>query len=298
MMNASRLLVPDALVAALLLGGVGLHAQQTPPYAGTLWDLPSNLLSSTDPSSFRSITYLGLLERHMLIFEDNAYIGMTEPVHVFNVSFGRRDIEFQFYPEYGGEDAALEEAERYADIFGRMPWAIMSLVREVEFQKDGPRSASGFPIWWPRPESAGTMSIHTDHAFEQAVRRGFMEEVFLHEGVHVSLEHEHRETPEWLAAQEADPTFISTYARDNPLREDFAETVPAWFAVRFRPELLSMRDYEAILDAIPNRLAYLDRQNFDMSPYRRVAPVPALPLVGVLLLALFLMLAGRRVVAL
>ena len=57
-------------------------------------------------------------------------------------------------------------------------------------------------------------------------------------------------TAEWLAAQAADPTFISDYAMEFPEREDFAETIPAWFAVRFRPELLPVRDYEAILDYV------------------------------------------------
>ena len=50
-----------------------------------------------------------------------------------------------------------------------------------------------------------------------------------------------------------------------------------------------MRDYEAILEAIPNRLAYLDQQGFDMSPYMPTnTPVPALPLVGTALLSLLL----------
>lgn len=98
----------------------------------------------------------------------------------------------------------------------------------------------------------------------------------------------------WLSAQRSDPTFISTYARDVPDREDVAETFSAWFAVRYRPDTLSATQEQTILEAIPNRLAYLDRQHFNMAPYVRVAPVPALPLVSALLLAVVLMLAGRR----
>ena len=165
-----RTLALAALAVALLLGGADLHAQQTPPYRGTLWGLPSDLLSSADQTALRSVTYLGLIERDMQIVRDNRFGWVHEPVHVFDVSFGRINIEFQVYPEFGGEDAAREEAERYAPILGRIPWATMSRVREIEIQKEGTRVASAFPLWWHDPRAAGTMSIHSDHALEYAVR--------------------------------------------------------------------------------------------------------------------------------
>ena len=141
---------------------------------------------------------------------------------MFDASFGRRDIEFQVYPEYGGEEAAREEAERYATIFGRIPWEAMSLVREVELQKSGTSIAVGFYTSWHDPEWANTILVSTDVAMKNAVSRGYMEEVFFHEGGHASIEEDHKTSPGWVAAQEADPTFISTYARDNPVREDIA----------------------------------------------------------------------------
>ena len=126
------------------------------------------------------------------------------------------------------------------------------------------------------------------------VQRGYMEEVFMHEGAHASLDPEHRASPGWLDAQRSDPAFISTYARDVSHREDVAETFSTWFAVRYRPETLSMQQHQAILDAVPHRLAYFDEQHFDMAPYVRATPVPALPLVGLLLLATMLVAAGSR----
>ena len=52
--------------------------------------------------------------------------------------------------------------------------------------------------------------------------------------------------------------FISTYARDNPQREDIAESVLPWLAVRYRPERISSTLAAIIVQAIPNRLAYFD----------------------------------------
>jgi len=56
--------------------------------------------------------------------------------------------------------------------------------------------------------------------------------------------------------------FVSTYARDNPGREDVAESILPYFAVRRRSARLGDADRTAILAAIPNRLEYFDRQGF------------------------------------
>ena len=66
----------------------------------------------------------------------------------------------------------------------------------------------------------------------------------------------------------------------------------AWFAVRYRPDRITREQYQAIVEGIPNRLAYLDDQHFDMTPYRRAAPVPAVPLGG--LAALWVLRAALR----
>ena len=95
------------------------------------------------------------------------------------------------------------------------------------------------------------------------------------------------------------------------------------FGVRYRPERLSPNELEAILETIPNRLAYLDGLALDWSPYiRRIESlddgvkdlvdealdelnddsngrqaaesVPALPAAGGLLLAILLGLLGRQ----
>jgi hypothetical protein len=56
----------------------------------------------------------------------------------------------------------------------------------------------------------------------------FLEEALVHEASHTSLDGDHAKAPGWLAAQDSDPTFISNYARDNPTREDVAESFLPW----------------------------------------------------------------------
>jgi hypothetical protein len=64
----------------------------------------------------------------------------------------------------------------------------------------------------------------------------------------------------------ADPQFISTYARDNPMREDIAESFLTYLAVRFRAERLTLGLKYKIQQAIPNRISYFDALNLNMYP--------------------------------
>lgn len=86
--------------------------------------------------------------------------------------------------------------------------------------------------------------------------------------MHTSLENAIIEDPKWIAAQEADGTFISEYAQSLPETEDIAETFLLWFAVRYRPERLPSGVLETVLNTVPNRLAYFDEQGYDLTPYQ------------------------------
>ena len=88
----------------------------------------------------------------------------------------------------------------------------------------------------------------------------------MHEAAHTSLDAMHAMSEGWLNAQNADPDFISSYARDFPTREDIAESFLPYFAVRFRSDRIS-EDLAAIIEqTIPNRIEYFDRLDLDMYP--------------------------------
>ena len=62
-----------------------------------------------------------------------------------------------------------------------------------------------------------------------------------------------------------DCVFISDYARSRPDNEDVAESFLPYFALRYFPERLTDADKAAIRNAIPNRLAYFDEQELDLT---------------------------------
>jgi hypothetical protein len=101
---------------------------------------------------------------------------------------------------------------------------------------------------------------------------GTLEETLLHEAAHTSLA-DYNLSADWKAAQQADNNFVSVYARDNPEREDVAESYVAYVAVRYRAARISKADADKIVQAMPNRIAFFDAQQLPMHP---IAPMPPL----------------------
>ena len=223
---------------------------------GTLFVDP-DIVTPEDPSVFAGVSYVGRGNRRM--FDRRVADWVEHEAFLFNATYEDGfEIEIQVNPEFGTAEAAMVEAERYGWLIGQMPRAL----RGPDFQT----------VWIHRGDELwgggnNNILIHTDKAAEYK-RQGVLEEVFLHEGTHTSLDSLHRHSAGWLAAQAADADFISAYARDFPNREDLAESFPMWLAVRFREHRISARLATTIRSRIPNRLEYLDAQGLDVAPLR------------------------------
>ena len=230
------------------------RATAQPPYL--IWTL-TEILDSADTTSLQSIAYAG---REMQQFWDNrTYTWVVVNVYLFNVRYVGRQVEFQMHPELGSQEAARAEVDTYAPILGRLPAVLLSRVGEVEIS----------PFYEERlgaNASEGIIHINTGHG-EEIILDGRIEEAFLHEAGHVSLDLAHANSLGWRAAQQADVVFIDNYARDYPDREDIASSIVAYFIVKYRPERVDKSIRDAIRNAIPNRLAYFDGLGLDMSPY-------------------------------
>jgi len=163
--------------------------------------------------------------------------------------------EVQVNPEFGNTAAAQAEAEKYAPVVGRLPTALRTDVQTVWIHMGTQPFGGG----------NNNLLIHVGQA-ELYIRDGILEETLVHEAVHTSLDAAHAAAPGWRTAQAADRTFISTYARDYPFREDLAETFVPYLAVRYRSGRISSTLANTIRQTIPNRIAYLDGQAFVMHP--------------------------------
>ena len=236
-----------------------------PPYGGTVFMTP-RMIEPSDSTSLVSVAYAG--RAHRQVFDRRVASFETVNVFLFEVEYAGRVVDFEVNPEFGSRDAARAEVDRYAAPLGRLPAVLLSRLRDFEIH-GGDESAGGNC-------HIRHIHVHTERA-QSRLRRGLLEELFIHEGVHASLDCAHRNSRGWREAQRDDGAFISEYARDHPQREDFAESFGPWFALRYVPDRLTAEERWAIATTMPNRLAYFDEQGFDMSPYTLAAPLMTSP---------------------
>ncbi len=234
-----------------------------PPYSGTAFLAPG-LITDADPTSLVSVTYAGQGLRQMYDRRTESFNQVN--AHLFDARFGATvTVEIQVNPELSQADADTE-ARYYAAAVGRLP---AFLFRDLQ------------TMWihaglFPFGGGNNNLLIHTAQGADYAAG-GYLEEIFLHEGAHTSLDAYHATTARWQEAQAADGVAISTYARDNPAREDVAETLVPYLAQRFFADRLPADDLATIRATIPNRIIYLDCLALTAAPVARTPDAPAGP---------------------
>ena len=226
-----------------------------PPFSGTVF-LNPNVISDTDPTAFETLTYTGTGTR--LMFDRRTGNLADTSAYLFDATY--RDgltIEMQVNAEFGSREAAELEAEKYAAYIGKIP-TLLRVDVETSWIHRGDYDFGG---------GNRNILIHTGRGeqyengdYSPGGPGDYVEEALLHEGVHTSLDETHAATPGWLMAQAADPTFISTYARDYPAREDLAESFVPYVIIQYRADRTPAGMVDTINATIPNRIAYFDAE--------------------------------------
>ncbi|MBO6936742.1 MAG: hypothetical protein JJ863_17360 [Deltaproteobacteria bacterium] len=215
-----------------------------PPYSGTAF-ISDDLITPDDPSAFDDLVYVGQESRTM--FDRRTAAFETYDAYLFDATFGTdTHIEIQVNPEFGRDEAEVQ-ARRYAAVVGRMP-AFLFASLETFWIHLGMEAFGG---------GNRNLLIHTGMG-ESYEAGGELEEIIMHELAHTSMDGPHASTSEWQDAQNADGVAISTYARDNPTREDLAETLGPYLAFRFARDRIDADTANTIERTIPNRIRYLE----------------------------------------
>ena len=224
-----------------------------PPYEGTIF-IDADIITTTDPSTFVDAIYAGQEMRTMFDRRVNDWI--TVNAFLFNTTFDDGlSCEIQVNPEFGSSDSAFIEAEIYGLEIGRLPTCLRNDVETVWIHLGTEPFGGG----------NNNILIHTGQA-ELYIEDGILEEVFVHEASHTSLDAYHASSSGWLNAQSLDGEFISNYAQDNPNTEDIAESFLVYLAIQYCSDRISEETYQTITTTIPNRIQYFNEQNFNMFP--------------------------------
>ena len=239
------------VVCLIAIGNLPAHAE--PPFDGTIFIDP-DIIKSTDPTTFQNSTYAGQGFRTMFDRRVNNWINVN--AYLFNTTFSDGlTTEIQVNPEFGSSAAAQVEAQKYGTVIGRLPTVLRSDVETVWIHLGTQPFGGG----------NNNLLIHTGQAALYTAD-GILEETFVHEAAHTSLDADHANAPGWLAAQTADNGFISTYARNHPKREDIAESFLPYLAARYRANRISASLADTILQTIPNRIEYFNSLALDLYP--------------------------------
>ena len=239
-----------------------------PPYqGGAVYYFPNTITENNFPSTLESITYKGLLYREFWNNNDGGGLVKID-THVFDITT-TDDTSFEFilnandFTDAGENSDGYAQVVKHATAICRLPWYVREKLDYVGLSGpgDSPFGATA---------STGKMNLNThrtkDLFSDGGYWRGTIEELLLHEGSHVCVDSLYKNDLGWQAAQDADNRFISTYARDNPTREDIAETLTPWMLARQYVDLLQepissdclTPDVKTIVNAIPNRLRFLE----------------------------------------
>ena len=239
-----------------------------PPFGGTIF-ITGDIITSTDPSLFSEIEYKGTGSRKMFDRRNGGNFLNLEP-YLFDSSFtDGLKTEIQVNPEFSLDEATFE-ANKYAFLIGQLPTALRKDVETMWIHKGIEAYGGG----------NRNLLVHTGmtESYEKNLTGNITEETLIHEATHTSIDSYHypnggwtnsgySEGEGWIEAVENDGCYISTYAKDFPYREDLAELMPLYIAVRYFSERISKDLRDKILSCNVNRIRYLDSQSLDMSIY-------------------------------
>lgn len=252
-----------------------------PPYDGTVF-VDENIITDSDPNTLQRvdmydetrcgkrlfqdcfilswISYLIFSRCLLVIMYDRApadYV-QVDSAYIFDAIF-TDGVKTQFWVRGSdfSSDEAKEEALKYAKYIGSLPQFLRKNARVAQV-------LAGDYDWGGN--SDGVLTIHSDvkYSIEGAQNGGdISEEVFVHEATHIIDEAIWAKSA-YQNAVTVDNAYISSYAKDYPDREDIAETMTMWLGIELGT--MNAADQTTVRNAIPNRLAYFDSQDYNLFP--------------------------------
>ena len=215
----------------------------------------NNLINKKDPTNFRKLRNLGI-KKKLKTYDNRKY-----DAFVFRAAYDRsHNIEIRVHVNF--KTKARGYAMKYAKMAGQIPNFLRRYMRTITVFGPDPKAPGPAYAW------GNNITFHTNY-FQGSCG----EEVLMHEAAHNTLDYwsstgQIRKS-KWQKAAKEDKFYITKYAKSKPKREDIAETIVPWIAVRCKSERIKKADYKKITEGIPNRLKVLDESYLnDMRPMK------------------------------
>ena len=234
-----------------------------PPFSGTPWALRETI-EPGDPTTFESLIYTGRGFHRTWVESISRYT--VREFFTFRAKYD--DLSQRTIIRVRAE-WSLSEARKQAlllsESFGRVPVILRSPVREIHLHRG-------------RGRARANLEQATFHMPSERWGPAW-EEILIHEAAHIALDPKYERHSEWIQAQREDDGFISEYAQEHPFREDLAESITAYLAVKYRDARIGEPKEQQIRKAIPNRIRFLARNisNKQALPMEKLDSPPGSP---------------------
>ena len=244
-----RSCVPVVFGVVVLAGVAGESAAAEPPFINSVVSNDLRFILDTDPNAQATYRFVEVARKEM---PDSRPGGLFADAYVFEIGYTTADGEGQTIEIWANRDFGnIQDASLYAWRLGRaiglQSELLRGALRHVVLHNG---NATAFA-----EERGGFFVIYSEN-MDARISTNDLQHTVFHEMAHVALEAAHATADGWVAAQQADPGFLTRYAEQNPVKEDVPESALFAFAVLNHPGRLPA-DVEAIVRAqIPNRLAY------------------------------------------
>ena len=189
------------------------------------------------------------------------------------------DITVELFVEYEKDKKDFKKAEKealfFSHMYGQMPNFLKTYNDKIFIHNDNGYD-DGLGLWWvnykekafhinvPRHKlkPSGNQQCNTSNSYHSHCAV-----VMAHELAHVIQQLTGVISPsKWLKVRKLDKkNYVSEYAQADS-KEDFAESIIAWIAVRYKADRISKSDLEKFNEFALNRFKFFDELNFNLHP--------------------------------
>ncbi|MFK7770319.1 MAG: hypothetical protein AB8B55_24120 [Mariniblastus sp.] len=231
--------------ATLNLPGPNLAAQD---YPNSVASTDFDYIHESDPSTFKALEYVGKFGSEMPDKREGRE-QLIHPAFVFVATFTDGcSTQLSIDQAFENKEAAETEANRYVHRLGKLPTSLRQGVDRVVVHKGG-RDTTAF-------SDVGLIVLYSDNASKRISNHDLEETVF-HESVHASWDKKHANSEAWKKAQAQDGSFVTSYAKRKPAREDLAESALFAYTLIHHPGRIPAADAKKIKKAIPARIRFV-----------------------------------------
>lgn len=239
----------DQPFSVIASGGAGSEGPKTPPYSGTSY-IDSGWVDPDDVNRFKNLSRVADQQTTMFDRRTNDWITVSALSYEASFHGTPHKVYFRLNPEFSGAQTD-QLALIWAEILGKTPIALIEGLGDFHLQP-GEGAAGGNAFTDPTH-----VLIHAESG-QGYINGGYAEDIIIHELGHANFQ-ALQDDADWIEAQQADACFISTYAADNPTREDLAESLAPYLMIKYRPTRVSPTDRALIENCIPHRMEVFDR---------------------------------------